>query len=484
MRFRRRFTKKKFKKQKRQNKFPEPCTSDMTFQDCELAILRQAIDEIEDVTKKVNANSDDVKKMIEIVEQFLRDKKCICYGGTAINNILPSELQFYDRDVEIPDYDFYSQTPVEDAIELANIFYKNGYADVEAKAGVHYGTYKVYVNFIPMADITILHEELFKNLSEDAIEIDGILYTPPNFLRMSMFLELSRPNGDVSRWEKVLKRLTLLNTHYPLESANCDTIDFQRTMDTKTDDVSSQIYFIVRDSLIEQKVIFFGGYASSLYARYMPHDRKHMIKSIPDFDVLCEETHLCATIVQQKLKDAGYGDSKIIKHDAIGEVIPEHYEVLVGEDTLAFIYSPIACHNYNEISLENKNIRVATIDTILSFYLAFTYTDKEKEYKERLLCMSQFLFDVEQRNRLSQQGLLKRFSLSCYGTQPTLESIRAEKAEVFRKLKNKRSGKEWDAWFLKYIPNDKSAQKKSAKKTKKRKKKKSRLSRKSSEYLF
>ena len=32
---------------------------------------------------------------------------------------------------------------------------------------------------------------------------------PPNYLRMAMYLELSRPDGDVSRWEKVLKRLTL-----------------------------------------------------------------------------------------------------------------------------------------------------------------------------------------------------------------------------------------------------------------------------------
>ena len=30
-----------------------------------------------------------------------------------------------------------------------------------------------------------------------------------------MFLELSRPMDDVSRWEKVLKRLTLLNLYNP-----------------------------------------------------------------------------------------------------------------------------------------------------------------------------------------------------------------------------------------------------------------------------
>ena len=28
-------------------------------------------------------------KMIKIVEEFLKETKCVCYGGTAINNILP-----------------------------------------------------------------------------------------------------------------------------------------------------------------------------------------------------------------------------------------------------------------------------------------------------------------------------------------------------------------------------------------------------------
>ena len=133
-----------------------------------------------------------------------------------------------------------------------------------------------------------------------------------------------------------------------------------------------------------------------------------------------------------------------------------HYEVRVGKETLAFIYKPIACHNYNEIHLEGKSIRVATIDTILSFYLAFLYTDHNyfSHYKERILCMAQYLFDVEQSNRLSQTGLLKRFTMTCYGIQPTLESMRAEKAEMFAKLKNKRNDPLYEAWFLKYNPRE------------------------------
>jgi len=69
--------------------------------------------------------------------------------------------------------------------------------------------------------------------------------------------------------------------------------------------------------------------------------------------------------------------------------------------------------------------------------------------------MAMFLFDVQQRNRLNQDGLLKRFSIDCYGKQKTLEDIRTEKAEKFKELNAKKGTPEYDEWFLKYNPNDK-----------------------------
>ena len=126
----------------------------LTFEEKELEILRAAVDKAERRVNSKLAQSDLIRDINAIVEQFIRDKKLICYGGTAINNILPAEDQFYDKEVDIPDYDFFSVNAVEHAKELANIYLSKGYTDVEAKSGVHKGTYKVFVNFIPVADIT------------------------------------------------------------------------------------------------------------------------------------------------------------------------------------------------------------------------------------------------------------------------------------------------------------------------------------------
>ena len=93
------------------------CEDRMTFQECELAILRHAVDASEEQARAVGVRNEKIDRIIEILEEFLVRKKLVCYGGTAINNILPKEAQFYNREMEIPDYDFYSVHALEDAKE-------------------------------------------------------------------------------------------------------------------------------------------------------------------------------------------------------------------------------------------------------------------------------------------------------------------------------------------------------------------------------
>jgi hypothetical protein len=618
--------------------------SSLSYDEKELEILREAVDVMEKRKGAKIIQDPQVKKIISIVEDFIANKKLVCYGGTAINNILPEDAQFYNKDIELPDYDFYSDNALDDAKELADIYYKAGYEDVEAKSGVHHGTYKVFVNFTGIADITQMEPALFKAISRDAIIKKGIRYAPPDFLRMSMYLELSRPDGDVSRWEKVQKRLVLLNTHYPLKGYDCDKIEYQRgfegatkantgeisisktrsrsgsrsvsvktggggggggggtrsvkalkrkaistvirkyrhlgaylkrlyyeipsheetigdftyTVDKdkltnryrliatyerllgaddtfvlysmKASDIDASparsrqvsdidasparsreaspvtkksrdaspaksreaspvtkksreytvhkssvsyksnrekelaetdIYNIVRDVFIKNRAVFFGGYANILYSRYMPKHQRRIVQKIPDFDVLSEEPReLCEAVVRE-LTAHKYTGVKYTKHAGIGEVISEHYDIRIGDEVVAFLYKPLACHSYNTIRINgssgggsggSESIRIATIDTMLSFYLAFIYADRVYYDINRILCMSQFLFDVQQHNRLKQTGLLRRFSINCYGKQPTLESMRFEKTQKYEELKNKRNSREYEEWFLRYIP--------------------------------
>jgi len=426
------------------------------YEDKQLEILRNAIELAEKKAGQKQVNSPEVKKMIEIVEKFLRNKKCICYGGIAINNLLPEEDQFYNKNIELPDYDFFSPSAIKDAIELANIYHSQGYKDVEAKAGQHVGTYKVFVNFLPVADITQLEPDLFKLIFKDSIIVDGIHYSPPNFLRMSMYLELSRPLGDVSRWEKVFKRLQLLNKNFPLKGEKCEQrlfIDsFENDDIHQEDNLDYRLYNITKNTLASQGVVFFGGYAFSLYTNNINKKYK-----TPDFDVLSENPEKTANILKEKLIADGHKKIKLVQQKGIGEIVSPHIEVIVGKKPIAFIYKPSECNSYNIINVKGKNIKIATIDTMLSFYLAFLYGNYKyiKYDKDRILCMAEYLFRIQAKFKYKQKGILKRFSINCYGKQTTRAEMRAEKNLIYEKIKSKAGTSEYDEYFLNYNPGEK-----------------------------
>ena len=435
----------------------------VNYEECEMAILKSAVKKIEQKMGKKKLVNPKIQEIIKIVEQFLKDKKRICYGGTAINNILPKKLQFYDKKVEFPDYDFFSPTPLEDAKQLADIYYAKGYNEVEAKSGAHEGTFKVYVNFIPVADITYLVPELYKSILKQSIKVDSIYYCPPTYLRMAMYLELSRPDGDVSRWQKVLKRLTLLNNHYPFKGKDCNVEDVQRmfqygTKEYKTKlksdsgNIEEEIFNIARDLFVKEGGVFFGAMANKFYLKKMKNVKNRKVPKIPDFDVLFENPEKVAKKLITLLNAKGIKNIKVKKHNGVGEIIAPHYEIKVVGETIAFLYEPLACHSYNVISVDKMKIKIATIDTMLSFYLAFVYIDRPYYDINRLMCMSEYLFTVQKENRLKQRGILKRFSMNCYGRQLTLEKMRKHKKDKYKELKNKRNTKEYEWFFLNYSP--------------------------------
>jgi hypothetical protein len=204
----------------------------------------------------------------------------------------------------------------------------------------------------------------------------------------------------------------------------------------------------------------------------MPSNLRKKLEKIADFDVLSNNPETTAEVIKERLDDNGIKNVKIIKQPAVGEIVPEHYEVKVGKDSILFIYKPIGCHSYNVLMMSGKKVKVATIDTMLSFYLAFLYANKPyyNQFIDRILCMSKFLFDVQQKNRLAQKGLLKRFSITCYGHQESVEEMRSEKAAKYKELKKSNNTKEMEEWILNYKPDQKNT---STKKTKKMKKTKS-----------
>lgn len=450
------------------------CGKKLSLEDCEIKNLKNAIETIEDMEGRKLVSEPLIVRVISVIEAFLRIKHVICYGGTAINNILPLEAQFYDRNSDIPDYDFFSPRAMEDAVLLANIYHTLGFNRVEAKAGIHYGTYKVFVNFIPIADITFVEPKLFKAIWEKSMKVDGIHYADPNYLRMAMYLELSRPRGDISRWEKVYKRLVLLNRYFPLEATQgCSNLKIQELIKFPKDvrpsalskvsqaELNANIHRILKEIIIEQGLVLFGAYADSLYKQEFDelnelnkNKKSPELINIPDFDVLSMSTTATADIVKEKLEAVGYEKIHIKHYDAIGEIIAPHIRISIGEHPILTIYEPLACHSYNELKIEGQTIRIASIDTIMSFYLAFLYAKRKYYDPARILCICAMLFEIQQNRHGDEEGILRRFSTECYGEQQRFSDLLAEKQTMFMQLRGDTKSTEFLRWFLKYNPSE------------------------------
>lgn len=383
------------------------------------------------------ASDPNVKKMIKIVREFIETHRVMCYGGTAINNLLPPEDQFYDFSTEIPDYDFFSETPQLHAAKLADRLAKAGFTSVEVKPGVHLGTFKVFANYIGVADVSHMEVTMFKKLWDEKITKDKIHYVPPNFLRMAMYLELSRPKGDVSRWKKVYNRLQKLNKNHPMTCpAGAEKLTDEFVDDTVRDEI--------RDVLIKDNLVLLG-FNGSMVQEKTP--RKWMLP----LDILV--TPEKRTEVSKKI----IGIFK--KHETVKsrefpefeELMPARTDIRNSKSVLVRLYETTACHSFHETP---SGLRVASIPTLLQFFLSAVYAPKEfleAQPEQRFLCTAEHLVNLA--NSTSRRYKILT-PLTCIGTQKNLVTMRAERSEIYNKLKDNRESREFLELFFSYVPTD------------------------------
>ena len=366
-----------------------------------------------------------VRKSLAVVKEFLQTHPVMCYGGTAINNLLPEEDRFYDPATTIPDYDFYSKTPQEHAMILANKLVEAGIETVEAKPGMHLGTFKVFADYEGVADITHLDEDIFDRLWKEDVVKDNIHYVTPNFLRLSMYLELSRPRGDVSRWTKVYSRLQLLNKHYPMV---CPESKKPREDRALTEAQRKEI-----QKLLESKpVVLLGITASQI------HQRKAPQWSAP-----------VTILAEPEVRDALNKDETTERFEG-SEILPGHVDVLDDDgDVVLRIHETAACHSYHQMA---NGVRVASIPTMLQFFFAYMYSGADEAEITHLLCVSQRLVDLASRKEKRRYALLT--PIDCIGTQETLVDMKKHKAELYVKLSKDRGSADFLKFFFSYNPRD------------------------------
>lgn len=405
----------------------------------QLERLEAAVENASELVGFETAHNPEILYALDIIEDYIKNKKRVCYGGTAINSILPKSLQFYNEDTDLPDYDFFSPNPDEDIKAIVKILQDAGFREINERIGVHEGTFKILVNFTPIADITFMDKKFYSIIQGRAIRKDGIYYCDPDFLRMMMYLELSRPRGEVSRWSKVYERLLLLNYAFPVK-AKCNELP-------RAPDIEPELREIVLQYIINTNRILIGAEVAAVYSFSLVM-KKYQSPGIQWFVrnggavVFITPSILADSLEIRNLLGKENTEVDVVKGS--NEIVPDHVILRYKKRIIAILVEETACHSFNAIPLQGgKQLLLGSLDTMITFYMAlhiFTKDSIRLGYSIQCLCDKMVEMTIELRRRKNKSAL-PPFSISCSGYQKGIASLLRERAARILRARKKQKTK-------------------------------------------
>jgi hypothetical protein len=416
----------------------------------QIELIKHASEVAQDRMDYSMAHDESILRAIEVVEEFLRKKHRICYGGQAINAHLPDSHKIYDPTYTIPDYDFFTPRQEEDIQDLVNDLKKAGFMEISAKEGMHEGTIKIYVEYVPVADITVMDTRLYRILSKREFRKEGISYLDVNTLRMLMYLELSRPRGEVSRWPKVYERLMLLNHYVSVNS--CSKENAKPFHDVLT---MQQTEFTL-DFILKNKRIFAGGDLVEFYRQvakrgsrrldWILRSKKPILFYSPDADqdakILQNEFNFM--VKQNHIQRQLPGRPKQIlvrSHESKnGDMVPKIKILSYGKEGLVYIIQQSACHSYINLPMKYPSpsmMRIASMDTLINLYFSMSLIQSIYFDIRSLECLANQIIQLSIHSRKHMdQFKLPFVSILCSGHQTSFPSlIRAKVKRLMTKRK-------------------------------------------------
>ena len=397
----------------------------------QLGQVKDIIDNAQAIQDYKTSHNPEILLALSILEDFLRKRRRICYGGQAINAYMPKKYKFYTEN-DLPDYDFFSPTQDADIDDLIAMFYQKGFKEIAVRLSVHGGTKKVYVNYIAIADVTQIDPYVFKKLSEKAKQFDGIYYADPDFLRMMMYLEISRPAGEVARWEKVYERLLLLNTFNPPKKC-------KYTLNNKKVLTPEERLNLLQTLAAKNQVICGMDVYSAIKTIKKVKTMKWFVKREPMIAYtasLIDDANYYRDYFQKVKPKA---EVKVEIGQEVGEIVPPIGIVRIGGNPVLVLIQETACHSYITLRVrEGFDLKLASIDTMITLYFSMAYHPVlEALIAKPLNCLvyEMVLFSINQRERFTGKEGVPFLSITCSGHQKTLASLFKERDDLKKKLK-------------------------------------------------
>ena len=185
-------------------------------------------------------------------------------------------------------------------------------------------------------------------------------------------------------------------------------------------------YQRIKESLKNHKIFQFG-----IYIENYKDFKDNISRNIPDDQFAYTITH----------------------HKINYKYMNNFYTLDYNGSTFMHIFVTNSCISYNDIVYRKQKYKVLSIDSILSLYFGLIVADHETFNLQNLYIFCFILYSIIQNKYEIQSPLLKRFNLPCIGTHETFEDIKKNRTKKFNELKKNKKSKEYQEWFLQYVPS-------------------------------
>ena len=459
--------------------------------------LKQLSDKFQDIKTKMDTRfymelwkEMGLKNPLEIVKEFIMEKGLKLYGGQALHEHLRKLGDGFYESWEFPDYDVFSPDAWNHAKELADRLHDMGYQFVEAKASVLndevHQTYKVgcdmffildltqvgclpdelekgkcdfcgkskdgkcfsLFNYIPAVDVLKYNPAKDKNpkeytetydyINKTGLEQKKLLMCSSDYLKISMYKEMTQPLQQPERLPKVGTRLQTFLKHFKFDHSVCKNKDFNREVNESLKPVLKSVAAYIK----KNKLINYGATAYNLFVRGNSKNLGQI--NVPDYQAYANDSKQHANnllkILQRKFKNMTFGVQEKIMYWKKTDT--HSYTVHVTFNKIRHNYIAVFTDYENCLPYVQYNgVRYVTIDRMkFLLYKSVVLSDVMdllEEHKVNYECMLSNLIKLEEAaNKKKKRGSnkFKRIIATCEGKE--INKIYLNKIKQWAEKKN------------------------------------------------
>jgi hypothetical protein len=285
---------------------------------------------------------------------------------------------------------------------------------------------------------------VYKIFHRRALIKDGMHYTDPDILRMMMYLELSRPKGQVDRWEKVYERLQLINSVFSPKtefinrksaSSKSSSGATRKVTRSRVADIPEDVRNYLFSFCIDNQRIILSGDMAAFYNSVINTKSKTLYDVKRHHGVvsfLTDDIRADSKFLQKHM--GGSTKSKYTIHEKRGDILPEYSEVSYMGKPVAILFNEQACYSYyNFATSDGSMVLVASLDTLITMYYSiYFFSASARKLMHDIEVQIPKCVALVEKNRRMAKSQIAPFSLICKGHQKTISSLVREKVERIR----------------------------------------------------